>query len=266
MTEDLIVTPGSPAALSERDPASTLGLADKDAGKARRDELRHRLRDLHSRLWAAEERAVVVVLQGMDTSGKDGAVKKVFRRLDPQGFRVIGFKAPAGEELFHDYLWRVHAVCPRLGTIAVFNRSHYEDVVAARVRKVLEADWGRRFQHIREFERMLTDERTAIVKVFLHISRDEQRTRLQARLDRPDKRWKFRLGDLDDRARWDDFEAAYEEAIAETSTPWAPWHVVPADHKWVRDVAVAQIMVEALERLDPQYPEPDEGLDDVESP
>jgi PPK2 family polyphosphate:nucleotide phosphotransferase len=263
MTEDLIVTPGEPAALADRDPGSKLGLDDKEEGQKRVSKLTHRLRDLHSRLWAAEEQAMVVVLQGMDTSGKDGAIKKVFRGLDPQGFRVTGFKAPGGEELEHDYLWRVHAVCPRLGTVAVFNRSHYEDVVAARVRKLVERDWGRRFQHIREFERMLTDEGTAVVKVFLHISLEEQRERLQARLDRPDKRWKFRTGDLEDRALWDDFAAAYEEAITETSTPWAPWYVVPADRKWVRDVGVAEIVLDAMERLDPQYPAPDPGLDDL---
>ena len=263
MTDDLLVPPGASARLADRDPASKLGLRGKDEGKEVVKELRHRLRELHSRLWAAEEQAVLVVLQGMDTSGKDGAIKKVFRRLDPQGFRVTGFKAPGGAEVEHDYLWRIHAVCPRYGSIGVFNRSHYEDVVAARVRKVVDADWSRRFQHLREFERMLSDERIAVVKLFLHISPEEQQERLQARLDEPDKRWKFRAGDLEDRARWDDFAAAYEEAITETSTPWAPWYVIPADRKWVRDVAVARIMVDTLERLDPQFPEPDPGLDDV---
>jgi polyphosphate kinase 2 (PPK2 family) len=150
--------------------------------------------------------------------------------------------------------------------VAVFNRSHYEDVVAARVRKLVERDWGRRFQHIREFERMLSDEGTAVVKVFLHISPEEQRERLQARLDRPEKRWKFRTGDLEDRALWGDFAAAYEEAITETSTPWAPWYVVPADRKWVRDVGVAEIMIDVFERLDPQYPDPDPNLDGLVVP
>ena len=263
MTDDLLVPPGASARLADRDPRTKLGLEDKDEGKKVVKKLRHRLRELHSRLWAAERQAVLVVLQGMDTSGKDGAIKKVFRGLDPQGFRVTGFKAPGGEEVEHDYLWRIHSVCPRYGSIAVFNRSHYEDVVAARVRKIVDVDWSRRFQHLREFERMLTDERIAVVKLFLHISPEEQKERLQARLDRPEKRWKFRTGDLEDRARWDDFAAAYEEAITETSTPWAPWHVVPADRKWVRDVAVARIMVDTMERLDPQFPTPDPDLDDV---
>jgi PPK2 family polyphosphate:nucleotide phosphotransferase len=263
MLEELLVPPDQPARLAERETGATLGLDDKKAGRKELHALNERLRDLHSRQWAAERRAVLVVLQGMDTSGKDGAVKKVFGALDPQGFQVTPFKAPCGSELEHDYLWRVHAMTPRTGTIGVFNRSHYEDVVAVRVRKIAEVDWGRRFHHIREFERMLAEETTSVVKIFLHISREEQRERLQARLDKPHKRWKFRTGDLEDRRLWDDFQAAYEEAITATSTSWAPWYVVPADRKWVRDVAVARIMVDVLEGIDPQYPAPDPNLDDV---
>jgi PPK2 family polyphosphate:nucleotide phosphotransferase len=170
-------------------------------------------------------------------------------------------------ELAHDYLWRVHAVCPQRGRIGIFNRSHYEDVVAARVRGLLKTDRVKqRYRHINELERLLRDEGTTVVKVFLHLSKDEQRERLQARLDDPEKRWKFRVGDLDDRARWDEFTAAYEQAIAATSTADAPWYVVPADKKWLRDVVVAEIVVRALEAMDPQLPPDDPALEEIEIP
>jgi PPK2 family polyphosphate:nucleotide phosphotransferase len=204
---------------------------------------------------------VLLVLQGMDASGKDGTIRHVLTGVNPQGCRVVSFREPAATELAHDYLWRVHAACPLRGEIAIFNRSHYEDVVAARVRGLAPRHvWERRFEHIRAFERLLRDEGTEVVKVFLHVSRDEQRTRLQERLEDPEKRWKFQPGDLDDRRHWDEFIAAYEDAIHETSTEWAPWYVVPADHNWVRNLAVAELLVAALERLDPKLPEPDPGL------
>ena len=159
----------------------------------------------------------------------------------------------------------MHALCPARGEIAIFNRSHYEDVVAVRVRRIVEDEvWRRRYEHIRAFERMLVDEGTTVVKVFLHVSKDEQRVRLQERLDDPEKRWKFRAGDLDDRRRWDEFVEAYEDAIRETSTESAPWYVVPADHNWARNLAVAQILVDALERLDPRLPEPDPAVEEMQ--
>jgi PPK2 family polyphosphate:nucleotide phosphotransferase len=204
------------------------------------------------------------VLQGLDASGKDGTTRSVFTGVNPQGCRVHSFKAPTLTELAHDYLWRVHDVCPARGELAIFNRSHYEDVVAVRVRKLEpEHVWRRRYRHIREFERMLTDEGTSVVKVFLHVSQEEQRARLQERLENPEKRWKFRLGDLDDRALWNDFTAAYEDVLHETSTEWAPWYVVPADHNWSRNLAVAEILVGVLERLDPKLPEAEPGIEDV---
>jgi PPK2 family polyphosphate:nucleotide phosphotransferase len=179
--------------------------------------------------------------------------------------RVASFKAPHHDELAHDYLWRLHAQCPARGQIGVFNRSHYEDVVAALIAGAVDqARCELRYRHIREFERMLVDEGTTVVKVFLHLSRDEQRQRLQARLDDPTKRWKFQTADLDVRGRWDDHQAAYERAITETSTDWAPWYVVPADHKWARDIAVATILVESVRALDPQFPPADPGLDGIE--
>jgi PPK2 family polyphosphate:nucleotide phosphotransferase len=251
----LRVEPGSPARLDHRDPGERIGAADKEQGLARLAALVERLGVLHNRLFAEASRAVLLVLQGMDASGKDGTIRHVLTGVNPQGCRIVSFRQPDAGELAHDYLWRVHAVCPARGEIGIFDRSHYEDVVAARVRGLVpEHVWKRRFEHIRGFERLLVDEGTAIVKVFLNVSRDEQGRRLQERLDDPEKRWKFQPGDLDDRDRWDEFIAAYEDAIRETSTDWAPWYVVPADHNWVRNLTVAELLVAELERLDPQLP------------
>ena len=266
--DGLVVAPKSKVSLSDRDTTSVPGVSLKKAGAA--DALLQRTEQLallQQRLFAEDARALLLVLQGMDTSGKDGAVKNVFRGITPAAFQVTSFRAPADHELAHDYLWRVHAVCPARGRIGIFNRSHYEDVVAARVRGLLKTDRVKqRYRHINDFERLLRDEGTTVVKVFLHISKDEQRERLQARLDDPEKRWKFRVGDLDDRARWDEFTTAYEQAIAATSTADAPWYVVPADKKWLRDVVVAEIVVRALERMDPQLPPDDPALEEIEIP
>jgi PPK2 family polyphosphate:nucleotide phosphotransferase len=263
MIEALRVAPGKPAALARRDPADRLGLGSREEATLVLEGLVEELRLLQNRLWAEDRQSVLLVLQGVDAAGKDGAIKSVFSGINPQGCRVVSFKAPSPAELAHDFLWRLHAVCPTRGEIGIWNRSHYEDVVAVRVRKLAPKKvWGPRPARIREFERLLTDERTAVLKVFLHVSKDEQRKRLQARIDDPEKRWKFRLGDLDDRKLWDDFASAYEDVITQTSTRWAPWYVVPADRKWVRNVAVATLLVETLRRLDPQLPQPDgvEGL------
>ena len=201
---------------------------------------------LHDRLSAEATRSVLLVLQGMDTSGKDGTIRHVLTGVNPQGCRIVSFREPTDAELAHDYLWRVHALCPARGEIAIFNRSHYEDVVAVRVRGLApERIWRRRFEHIRAFERLLADEGTSVVKVFLHVSRDEQGKRLQERLDNPEKRWKFRVGDLDDRRQFDEFQHAYEDAIRETSTDHAPWYVAPADHNWARNLAVSEILLES---------------------
>jgi PPK2 family polyphosphate:nucleotide phosphotransferase len=264
-TESMKVKPGRAAGIAERDASYRLGLTGKVEAQALHDEILGRLQTLQNRLWAEQRRGLLLVLQGMDASGKDGTIRAVFSGINPQGCRVTSFKAPAGKEAAHDYLWRVHEVCPARGEIGIFNRSHYEDVLAVRVRKLApESVWRLRYRHIREFERMLVHEGTTILKVFLHISFDEQRERLQARVDNPEKRWKFRMGDLDDRAHWDAYRKAYEEAITETSTSWAPWYVVPADLKWVRNAAVAQVLVDVLETMDPRIPEPEEGIQDVE--
>jgi PPK2 family polyphosphate:nucleotide phosphotransferase len=246
--EQLRVEPGAAAELAARDTSDRLGLERIDA--------------LQYRLFAEDRRSVLLVLQGLDASGKDGVVRRVFDGVNPTGVRVTSFRAPAGAELDHDYLWRIHAALPPRGVVGVFNRSHYEDVVAVRVRGLApEEVWRRRYGHIRAFERMLVDEGTSVVKVFLHVSRDEQRQRLQERIDDPGKRWKFRRADLGVHDRYDAWVGAWEEALTETSTEWAPWHVVPADRNWVKALAVAELLHDALARLDPELPEPEAGLD-----
>ena len=218
--------------------------------------------DLQTRLFAAKHDAVLVVLQAMDAGGKDGVIRSLFTGLNPAGVTVSSFGVPSDEEQSHDYLWRVHHRCPPKGVIGIFNRSHYEDVLVVRVKQfVPAARWRKRYGDIVDFERMLTDEGTHVVKLFLNISKEEQRVRLQDRVDNPDERWKFRRGDLDDRALWDDFTSAYTDALAKTSTDTAPWYVVPADRKWVRNLAVAQILRDVLERIDPQFPEPEDDVD-----
>jgi PPK2 family polyphosphate:nucleotide phosphotransferase len=259
--DKLRVEPGHKARLADRDPADKLGLTGKAQGRKQFDLLLPKLADLQTRLAAESARGVLLVLQAMDAGGKDGTIRAVFTGLNPQGVKVEGFKVPAGRESQQDYLWRVHQVVPGRGEIGIFNRSHYEDVLVVRVHGIVPEDrWRKRYRHIREFERLLVDEGTTIVKVMLHISADEQRQRFQERIDDPAKRWKFRAGDLADRARWDDYQAAYEEALTETSTPWAPWYVVPADRNWVRDLAVATLLEHHLAELDPQYPPADPSV------
>lgn len=262
LLDQLRVEPGEPAGLAERNPASRLGLGEKTDGQSRSGDLLVQLEALHTRLWAEAQRSVVLVLQGMDASGKDGTIRRVLTGLNPQGCSVVNFKEPTSVDLAHDYLRRIHVATPARGILGVWNRSHYEDVVTARCEGVIdERQTRRRYRHLRGFERMLGDEGTTVVKVFLHISKDEQRARLQARIDDPEKNWKFRHSDVEARKRWDDYQERYEEAIGATSTSWAPWYIVPADHKWVRDVAVASVLVDVLDRLDPQIPDPEPDLE-----
>jgi PPK2 family polyphosphate:nucleotide phosphotransferase len=206
-------------------------------------------------LYAEHRCKVLVILQAMDTGGKDGVFDKVFRGMNPQGLGVVSYKAPTAIELDHDYLWRIHQHVPARGEIVVFNRSHYEDVLVTRVHGVVDdATARRRFRQINEFETMLAEEGTTILKFFLHISKDEQRKRLQDRLDDPDKRWKFNPGDLGERQHWDDYQRVYEEAINATSMPHAPWFIIPADRKWLRDVHVSVVLLQALRELNMRYP------------
>lgn len=220
---------------------------------------------LQNRLWAEHRRALLLVLQGLDASGKDGTIRRVFTGLNPQGCRVVSFKAPTYTELDHDYLWRVHSVLPARGEIGIFNRSHYEDLVTAAVLGVIDGKQReRRFEHVRAFEQMLADEGTTMVKVFLNIGKDEQRQRLESRLSDPEKRWKFRRDDLETRKRFDEYVHHYDEAIEHTSTRWAPWYVVPADRKWASAIAVASLLVETLEEMHPEIPPPAEDLDGLD--
>jgi PPK2 family polyphosphate:nucleotide phosphotransferase len=260
--EAIRIGPGSSPEIARRDAADELGLGPKNAAKELRDELLARLTTLQERLFAEDKRSVLLVLQGLDASGKDGVVKSVFTGVNPQGVQVTSFRGPTTTERAHDYLWRVHAALPARGAIGIFNRSHYEDVVAVRMHGLApEEVWGRRPDHIREWERMLVDEGMTLVKVFLNVSKEEQRQRFQDRIDDPEKRWKFRKDDLEVRERFDDYVAAWDEVIEQTSTEWAPWHVVPADRNWVKSTAVAGLLVDALERLDPRLPDPEPGLE-----
>ncbi|WP_439889793.1 polyphosphate kinase 2 family protein [Ralstonia sp. 25C] len=218
-------------------------------------EIGPRLDTLQDVLYAEHRRKVLVVLQGMDTSGKDGTVRSVFREMDPLGLRVVSFKAPTPQELAHDYLWRVHVHTPGSGEIVIFNRSHYEDVLITRVHDMINAaECKRRYGHINAFEQMLTDTGTTIIKCFLHISKDEQRARLQGRVDNPDKHWKFDPSDISERELWDDYQSAYEDAINATATPHAPWYVIPANSKTHRNLMVAEILLQTLEAMKPKYP------------
>jgi PPK2 family polyphosphate:nucleotide phosphotransferase len=261
-----LVPPGAPPDLAARDPADTAGApGDETTTRAECDRLTERMFELQERLYAESEQALLIVLQAVDAAGKDGTIKHVFRGLNPQGVHVTQFGPPTPQELAHDFLWRVHPSAPAKGLIGIFNRSHYEDVLVVRVQELVSEDvWRARYGHINAFEALLArDGRTRIAKVMLHISREEQAERLRKRLERPDKQWKFRVGDLEDRRRWEEYMAAYEEAIGRTSTGDAPWYVVPADHKWFRNWAVSRIVLETLEDMDPRYPEPDESLDGV---
>ncbi|HET9443914.1 MAG TPA: PPK2 family polyphosphate kinase, partial [Acidimicrobiales bacterium] len=233
-----LVKPGSTVDLGGIDPGSTAGMADKQAAVEAFDDLTRQLAGLQERLWAEHEQSVLVVLQAIDAGGKDGTVKHVFRGLNPAGARVVSFKAPTEEELAHDFLWRVHPHVPAKGEIVVFNRSHYEDVLIVRVKGLVpEKVWRPRYRLIDDFEANLAAAGTRVVKLFLHISRDEQAERFRERIENPVKRWKFRREDLEERAHWDDYQAAFAEAISRTSRAEAPWYVVPADRKWYRNWA-----------------------------
>jgi PPK2 family polyphosphate:nucleotide phosphotransferase len=252
------VAPGKRVHLARRDPADASAFPDREAAEARSREDSKAINDLQDRLYAEGKRALLVVLQGVDTAGKDGTVRRVFNDTGPLGVTVTAFGRPSAEELAHDYLWRAHLACPRRGTIGIFNRSHYEDVLVGRVRKLAPAEAiDARYDQINAFEKLLAENGTTILKFMLHISRKEQGERLQDRLDKAESRWKFNPGDLEDRKLWDVYQSAYEVMLTRCSTPWAPWHVIPADRKWARNAAIAAIVRETLEAMNPQYPVPD---------
>jgi len=259
------VLPGSDVDLSQWDPADLRAWpGSKSEAKARLKILNDELEELQELLYAESKHRILIVLQGMDTSGKDGTIRHVFEGVNPQGVRVANFKVPTRHELARDYLWRVHQVVPRKGEIVIFNRSHYEDVLVVRVHSLVSEDVStRRYDHINDFERMMHDEGTIIRKFYLHIDKDEQKERLLDRLHEPHKQWKFSLGDVKERKRWPDYTQAYETVLNRTSTDWAPWYIVPANRKWYRNLVVASLLVDTLKGLNMQYPEPEDGLDGV---
>lgn len=262
------VKPGEKFKLADRDPNDTSEFTGgKVEGKSRTLELNTELESLQELMYAQHQHKILVIFQAMDTGGKDGVIRSVFDGVNPTGVHVASFKKPTSNELDHDYMWRVHQRTPARGDIVIFNRSHYEDVVVVRVHNLVPKErWQKRYRHIREFERMLCDEGVTILKFFLHIDKDEQRQRLHDRLDDPEKHWKFNVGDVKERALWDDYMRAYEEAIGETSTDEAPWYIVPANKKWYRDLVVGTLLVDKLKSLKMTYPPSTEDLSKVVIP
>ena len=250
----MVVKPGAKLHLGTVDPAAKPDMSRDDAEREV-ERLRERLLELQQALYAEHQRSLLIVIQAMDTGGKDGAIKKICSGLDPNGVHLTNFKYPSPEEWDHDFLWRVHHAAPQKGVIGIWNRSHYEDVLVPRVHKqITEKVWRQRCEDINAFERLLTRNGVTFVKFFLHISKDEQKERLEARLKDPTKLWKFNTGDLKERALWDSYQDAYEAVLNECATDYAPWHVVPANRKWARNLAMLQTIVSTLERMDPQYP------------
>ncbi len=256
------VKPGKRVRLAKRDPSDrALFEGSKEDAVIRTMELTDRLEELQEVLYAESKQKLLIVLQGMDTAGKDGTIRLVFDGVNPSGVKVAPFKKPTEEELSHDFLWRVHKQVPGKGEIVIFNRSHYEDVLVVRVHNLVPKKiWKLRYEQIVDFERLLTDTGTKILKFFLQIDRDEQKQRLEARLAEPDKQWKFNMQDVEERKHWDAYTKAYEAALSRTSTANAPWYVIPSNQKWYRNYAIASIVVETLEEMKIRHPEADPGL------
>jgi PPK2 family polyphosphate:nucleotide phosphotransferase len=260
-----LAKPGKKVKLSKLDTADKGKFKDKQEAQEASEKNLHKLKDLQDVLYAQAQHALLVVLQAMDAGGKDGTIDHVFSGVNPQGCQVTSFKAPTDLELAHDYLWRIHYAAPRRGMIGIFNRSHYESVLVERVKDLVPKHvWEKRYDHINEFERMLADEGTVILKFFLHISEDEQKQRLEARLHDPSKNWKFNAKDLEERRHWDSYIDAYEDALERCSTDYAPWYIVPSDHKWYRNWVVSDTIVRTLQELDMKYPPPQPGIEKLE--
>lgn len=262
----LVPEPLSKVSLADYDPEYTAKYNKKTA-REEIEALQARMAILQEMLYAQGKHALLIVLQAMDAGGKDGTIKRVFEPINPMGVHVTSFKAPTPEELAHDFLWRVHRHVPGKGYIGIFNRSHYEDVLIARVNQLVPRKvWEKRYDQINQFERMLRENGTRILKFYLHISKDEQKKRFQERLDNPEKHWKFSLGDLPVREKWDDYMRAYEDALTYCNMEYAPWHIVPANKKWYRDLVVTRAIVETMETMDLAYPDPEDNLDGVVIP
>lgn len=261
MLEQLCIVPGTMADLPRHDPRATVGIAGEAEGRARLRIVELELAELQRRLSAEATRSAMLILEGIDAAGRDATIRSLLRALDPQGVRVVSFQGGDGGGRRHDFLWRIHGSCPARGEMAIFARSHYEDVGWERALRRVDADTcERRYRHIREFERLLVDEGTAVVKAHLHISKEEQRARLQTRVDTPTRRWRVEPSDLELHRRWEECEQVHDEVLTATSTTWAPWYVVPAEHPWVRDLAVAELLVGAIRRIAPEPVSPDPGL------
>ena len=264
MTERHKILPGEKVQLRARDPSNKELEPSKKKRLAKAQALNERLEELQELLYAQGKHKLLVVLQAPDAGGKDGTIRHVFDGTNPQGVKVASFKKPSAKELAHDYLWRCHQHCPGAGEIAIFNRSHYEEVLVVRVHNFVEEQvWQRRYDHINQFEKMLADEGTTIVKFFLHISKEEQKERLQARLDESHKNWKFSRADLEERRHWEDYQAAFEAMLERTSTEHAPWYAVPANSKSYRNLVISQVLVDTLEGLNMEFPPAEDGLNEV---
>jgi PPK2 family polyphosphate:nucleotide phosphotransferase len=256
-TDKLIVKAGTKVKLDKFDPSETFGYEDNDKTRRKVAKFVARLDDLQYLLYAENKRALLIILQGMDASGKDGTIRHVMSGVNPQGCQVTAFKVPSAEEAAHDFLWRSHRAAPGKGVIGIFNRSHYEDVLVVRVHKLVPRQiWKKRFEEINSFEKLLADNRVTILKFYLHISWKEQQRRLDARIDDPRKNWELSPADFAERQFWPDYMAAYEDVLSRCSTGYAPWFIIPADHKWFRNLAVSSSIVETLESLDMQFPRP----------
>jgi len=264
---DYRVLPGESIDLASVDAGQSEGYTRKKDALKELETQRKRIQDLQGKLYAENEKGLLIVLQAMDTGGKDGTIKHVFSGVNPQGCRISSFKAPNPEERNHDFLWRYHKSAPAVGRIGIFNRSHYEDVLVVRVKNLApEEVWRPRFELIKNFEYSLTRNNISVIKFYLHISKDEQKRRLESRLADPEKRWKFSSNDIKERAYWDAYQEAFEDAISETSTEYAPWYVVPANKKWYRNLVIARAIADTLEAMDPRFPPAEEGLENISIP
>lgn len=261
------VKPGEPIRLTDIDPDTSEHYESKKDVEKELDKQRQRLQKLQERLYAENQHSLLVVLQATDTGGKDGTIRHVFSGINPQGCRVWSFKTPSDEDASHDFLWRYHQRTPQRGMITIFNRSHYEDVLIVRVKNLVSEEiWRKRYHAINEFESMLTLNKITVIKFFLHISKDEQKKRLESRLEDPDKHWKFSKNDIKERLLWDDYQTAFEDAINNCSTQHTPWYIVPANKKWYRNLIVARTIADTLEAINPQYPPAEAGLEDTVIP
>jgi PPK2 family polyphosphate:nucleotide phosphotransferase len=259
-----MIKPGEKFRMNQVSPSSTPGIDSREEADRELDRMTQQLSDLQKVFYAEDRYSLLIVLQAMDTGGKDGTVKHVFGPLNPQGVRVNSFKAPSPEELAHDFLWRIHSKVPKKGMIGIFNRSHYEDVLIVRVHNMVSKnEVNRRYGQINAFEKYLAENNVSILKFYLHISKKEQKERLLARLELPEKQWKFSSADVAERKLWDNYQRAYEKAISECSTPWAPWHVIPSDHKWYRNYAISRIILDTLKEMKLSYPKPEQHLDEI---